>query len=99
MRPSPYELLRHLRPTPTLLLFVGLCESKIPRPVSSPRLTPEFRDTNMPSPPLLLIVLEDTSPWETRVIRTPFSVLPLMVFPTMRALEERVTTIPSYLLF
>ena len=71
----------HLIPKPALLTFVILGESKIPLPVSSPRFTPEFRNTNTPSPPLLAIVLKDTSPWETRLTRTPFSVFPLVVDP------------------
>src|SRR5919197_834746 len=61
MRPSPYELMAHLIPKTPLLTFVVFGESKIPVSVSSPRLTPEFRNTNTPSPQLLSMVLEDTS--------------------------------------
>ncbi len=86
-------------PKPPLLAFVVLGESKIPLPAPSPRLTPEFRNTNTPSPALLSIVLEDTSAWATRVTITPLSPLPLIVFPTIRALEPRVTVIPFSPLF
>jgi hypothetical protein len=91
--------MRHLIPKPALLTFVTLGESKMPVPVSSPRLTPEFRNTNTPSPPSLSIVLEATSAWETRLTITPWPPLPLIVFPIMRALEAPVTTIPFSLLF
>src|SRR5262245_49338448 len=58
-------------------------------------LTPEFSITKIPSSPLLLIVLLETSTCEALMILTPSRVLLLRVLLSTVADEERPTKTPS----